>query len=387
MDRLRTVRYLLTIDLGDRLQPRAARRLVATIVHPDNDGLVDPDRRLVVAGFGMVRPINVPARPSTLFEWATYPYQQPEGIPSAQQAAFGCDEFYGQGVMDIAVYRAVLAGRIPPDRVLSHDRLEGLHARTAAVTDARLVEAHVGDYLHYRARQHRWVRGDTHLLPWILRSRGLTRLPNVERLGLARDVLAHLYPAALVALLAAAWIGAPVGQVGWWTAAILAVTAHPIILTSLLPQLLALRAALTGPGTHRPRRLVATWRRSLPSARRLAVAEGARWLLGMALLADMALVCTDAVARAAYRMGISHRHVLQWTSSSRQGRVEPGLGVRIRKLWPASLLAAALGAVAFAADPVRLYWAAPLLLLWLATPPLAYRLSRPARRLPDVSMT
>jgi hypothetical protein len=28
-----------------------------------------------------------------------------------------------------------------------------------------------------------------------------------------------------------------------------------------------------------------------------------------------------------------------------------------------------------------------LLLLWLVTPPLAYRLSRPARRLPDVSMT
>jgi cyclic beta-1,2-glucan synthetase len=137
----------------------------------------------------------------------------------------------------------------------------------------------------------------------------------------------------------------------------------------------------------RPRRLAATWWRSLPSARRLAVAEAGRWLLGVAMLADMALVCTDAVVRAAYRTGISHRHVLQWTSSSRQGRLDPGLGLRIRRLWPASVLAVALGAAAFAADPVRLAWAAPLLSLWLAIPPLAYRLSRPARRLPDVVMT
>jgi cyclic beta-1,2-glucan synthetase len=387
LDRLRRVRYLLTIDLGDRLQPRAARRLVATIAHPDNAAVVDPVRRLVAAGFGVVRPINVPAPPRTLFEWASYPYQPPEGIPSAQQAAFGSDEFYGQGVIDVAVYQAVLAGRIPPDRVLSHDRLEGLHARTAAITDARLVEAHVGDYLHFRAREHRWVRGDTHLLPWMLGRSGLARLSAVERLGLVRDLLAHLHPAALTALLALAWLAAPVSQVGWWTAAILAASAHPVVLTSLLPQLLAVRAVLTGPGAKGPRRLAAAWRRSLPAARRLAAAEAARWLLSLAVLADMALVCVDAVARALYRMGISHRHVLQWTASSRQGRLEPGLGVRIRRLWPASLFAAALAAAALAADPVRLSWAAPLLLLWLAVPLVAYRLSRPTHRLPDVVMT
>jgi hypothetical protein len=284
--------------------------------------------------------------------------------------------------------------------------LEGLHARTAAVTDARLVEAHVGDYLHFRSREHRWVRGDTHLLPWIFASgrpdrhrpagRGRAEGPGrpapaqlsmVERLGLARDLLAHLSPAALTALLAIAWLVAPVDQVGGWTVTILAASAHPIALTSLLPQLLAARAVLTGPGDRGPRRLAATWRRSLPSARRLAAAEAARWLLSLALLADMALVSVDAVIRAGYRMGISHRHVLQWTASSRQGRLEPGLGPRLRRLWPASVLAAGLALAAFAADPARLAWAGPLLLLWLATPLLAYRLSRPARRLPDVVMT
>jgi len=386
VERLRAARYLLTIDLGDRLQPRAARRLVATIAHPDNAAVVAPDRRLVVAGFGFVRPINIPAQPRTLFEWATYPYRPPEGIPSAGQAAFGFDDFYGQGVIDVAVYRAVLAGRIPPDRVLSHDRLEGLHGRTAAVTDARLVEANVGDYLHFRARQHRWVRGDTHLLPWILGRAGLTRLPAVERIGMARDLLTHLYPAALTALLAGAWLGAPVGQVGWWTAAILALSAHSIVLTAMLPALLALRAALTGPGDRRLRRLAGTWRRSLPSVRRLATAESARWLVSLAMLADMALVSTDAVARAGYRMAISHRHVLQWTSSSRLGRLDPGLWLRVRRLWPCSAFAALLAAALAAVDPVRLWWAAPLLLPWLALPALAHRLSRPATRLPSVSM-
>jgi cyclic beta-1,2-glucan glucanotransferase len=385
VDRLRTVRYLLTIDLGDQLLPRATRRLVATIAHPDNVAVVAPDRRLVVAGFGFVRPIHVPAQPRTWFEWATYPYRQPEGIPSTKQAAFGYDDFFGQGVIDIAAYRAVLAGRIPPDRVLSHDRLEGLHARTAAVTDARLVEAPVGDYLHFRARQHRWVRGDTHLLPWILGRAGLARLPVVERLGMARDLLTHLYPAGLTGLLAGAWLGAPVGQVGWWTLAILAVSAHPIAVTSLLPQLAALRVAGPG-GPGRWRRLAAAWRRSLPSVTRLARAETARWLISLTMLVDLALVSMDAVARAGYRMWVSHRRVLQWTSSSRQGRLDPGLGPRIRRLWPASLFAAGLAAAVTAVDPVRLLAAGPLLLAWLAIPVLAYWLSRPANRLPDVSM-
>jgi cyclic beta-1,2-glucan synthetase len=393
VERLRTVRYLLTIDIGDRLQPRAARRLVATIAHPDNAAVVAPDRRLVVAGFGFVRPISVPAQPRTWFEWATYPCQPPEGTPSGRQAAFGYDEFFGQGVIDVSVYRTVLTGRIPPDRVLSHDRLEGLHGRTAALTDARLVEANVGDYLHFRARNHRWVRGDTHLLPWIIGRAGLTRLPTVERIGMARDLLVHLYPAALVTLLAGVWLGAPVPQVGWWTLAILAVSAHPIVLTSMLPQLIALRVALTGPGDKRlrrlagARRLAATWRRSLTSALRLATAETAIWLIFLVTLADMALVSTDAVARAGYRMGISHRHVLQWTSSSRQGRLDPGLGLRLRRLWPASLFAAVLAVAVAAVDPVRLFPAAPLLLLWSAIPVLAYWLSRPASRLPDLSLT
>ena len=386
VQRLRGVRYLLTIDLGDRLQPRAARRLVATVAHPDNAAVVAPGRRLAVAGFGFVRPVNVPARPRTLFEWAMYPYRPPEGIPSAMQAAFGADEFYGQGVIDVGVYRQVLAGRIPPDRVLSHDRLEGLHCRTAAITDARLVEAQVGDYLHFRGREHRWVRGDTHLLPWILGRPGLTRLRGVERIGMARDLLAHLYPAALTILLALAWLAAPVAQTGWWTLGVLAASAVPILLTALLPQLMAVRATRKGPGERSLRRTAGAWRRSLPSSRRLAVAESARWLICLALLADRGLVAADAVVRAVWRMTVSHRHVLQWTASSRQGRLEPGLWLRVRRLWPASMLAAGLAVAAALLDPVRLAWAAGLLVLWLLIPVTAYRLSLPAGRLPDVSM-
>ncbi|WP_432994633.1 hypothetical protein [Dactylosporangium sp. CA-233914] len=387
VERLGAVRYVLTIDLGDRLQPRAARRLVATVAHPDNAAVVDPARGIVVSGFGIARPINVPARPSTWFEWATYPYRIPEGIPSARQAAFGSDEFYGQGVLDTHAYRAVLAGRIPPDSVLSHDRLEGLHLRAAAVTDARLVEAHVGDYLFFRAREHRWVRGDTHVLPWILGRRGLTRLPGAERLCMARDLLSHLYSAALTALFALAWLAAPAGQSGWWTLALLALSAHPIVFTSLMPQLLAVRGVLTGPGEHSVRRIAGAWRRGLRPSGRLAVAETARWLIALAVLADMALVALDAVIRASYRTTVSHRRVLQWTSATRAGRVAPGLGTRLRRLWPASTLALGLGLVAGWLDPVRLRWAGPLLVLWLAIPVLAYRLSQPAPRLPDVSMT
>lgn len=180
---LRGIRYLVTLDVGNRLHPKAARRLVATIAHPDNAAVIDPVSGIVVGGYGFVRPTPVPAKPETLFEWALNPPPMSlDVLPPAQaafgrasyltvsaglgmlgglpaQAAFGRDSFLGQGIIDIATYRAVLAGWMPPDQVLSHDKLEGMHGRTAALADARVTEAHIGDYLLFRARAHRWIRG------------------------------------------------------------------------------------------------------------------------------------------------------------------------------------------------------------------------------------
>ncbi len=58
--------------------------------------------------------------------------------------------------------------RSPENALLSHDLFEGLFARAGLLTDVDLFEEFPSNYEVAARRQHRWVRGDWQLLPWIL---------------------------------------------------------------------------------------------------------------------------------------------------------------------------------------------------------------------------
>lgn len=379
VERLRNTQYLLTLDVGSRLHAGAARGLVAAIAHPANKAVIDPGTHLAIDGFTFMRPNVVAPRPTTVFAWLQNPYQFPEDQPSHAQATLGKDVFVGQGVFDVAAYRAVLAGAIPEDTVLSHDKLEGAHGRAAAITEARLSDTPIGDYVPFRRREHRWIRGDTHLLPWILPHgrNNIRRLPGVERLMLASDIVGHLYPAAMVGLLLLGWIAAPARLVGWWTLATLVLLAHPLLAACVGAAIPALRRSMPTVRSWRSYRQDSEER---PGTVTLVVAvEAARLLLWLAFLLDRALVAVDAVGRAIYRMWIGHRHTLQWTTSARESRNGSGFWVRLKATWLTCLVSALCGlAIAFAGFD-RFAWAAPLLALWPATPVLAQVTATPAR--------
>src|SRR5690606_37235202 len=78
--------------------------------------------------------------------------------------------FTGKGILDIDSFRAVLRERIPDNRVLSHDLLEGGFLRSGLLSDIELVDGHPATFSAYQHRQHRWIRGDWQLLGWLRRS-------------------------------------------------------------------------------------------------------------------------------------------------------------------------------------------------------------------------
>ena len=57
----------------------------------------------------------------------------------------------------------------PDDAILSHDLIEGCHARAGLVSDLMVIENHPARYLADVNRRHRWMRGDWQLLPWLMR--------------------------------------------------------------------------------------------------------------------------------------------------------------------------------------------------------------------------
>src|SRR5262249_15183488 len=68
---------------------------------------------------------------------------------------------------DIDAFAATVGRAFPENRILSHDLIEGNYARSGLVTDIELLDDFPARYHAYARREHRWIRGDWQLLPWL----------------------------------------------------------------------------------------------------------------------------------------------------------------------------------------------------------------------------
>src|ERR1700683_1748679 len=78
----------------------------------------------------------------------------------------GQASFTGKGIYDVRAFDAAVGERFPENTILSHDLIEGEHARTGLI-NVELVEDYPATHGAFSKRKHRWVRGDWQLLPWL----------------------------------------------------------------------------------------------------------------------------------------------------------------------------------------------------------------------------
>jgi cyclic beta-1,2-glucan synthetase len=241
------IRYVITLDADTRLPIGAARRLVGKVAHPLNHPRFDPHVGLVVQGHGILQPRVTPSLPigseGSLFQRA---FSGPNGldpyalaVSDVYQDLFEEGSYCGKGIYEIDTVVAALKGQIPENSVLSHDLLEGIFARAGLVSDIEVVEEFPSRYAVAAARQHRWVRGDWQLLPWIFgfpyKGRDGSRKTAIPLMGrwklldnLRRSLSA---PAAILALLVA-WLQ-PITAAEIWTAYIVLTIALPPLLPAI----------------------------------------------------------------------------------------------------------------------------------------------------------
>ncbi len=97
-------------------------------------------------------------------------------VSDVYQDVFAEGSFVGKGIYDVDAVRRALAGRLPENRVLSHDLLEGAYARAGLVSDVVLLEEQSSSYATDAGRRHRWIRGDWQIVGWLL-----PRVPGADR--------------------------------------------------------------------------------------------------------------------------------------------------------------------------------------------------------------
>ena len=168
---LPSVRYVLTLDADSRLPRGAAQTLIGILSHPLNRPVFDPSVGRVTEGYGILQPrvsVTLASAAGSLFArvYAGHTGVDPytTAVSDTYQDLFGEGVFTGKGLYDVDAFRAAVDGRVPENALLSHDLFEGLHARTALVSDVEVVDDYPANLLAHARRQHRWVRGDWQIL-------------------------------------------------------------------------------------------------------------------------------------------------------------------------------------------------------------------------------
>jgi len=385
LGQLRGVRYVIVLDSDTQLPRDAARELAATMAHPLNRPRFDATLGRVVEGHAILQPRVAITMASTrrsgfarLFagEPGIDPYTR--AVSDVYQDVFGEGSFVGKGIYDVDAFQQALAGKLPENRVLSHDLLEGAYARAGLVSDVLLFEDHPTVYSVEVGRRHRWTRGDWQLTHWLRRqvpdgAGGRVRNPisPLSRWKIVDNLRRSLVPVALLALLLLGWTSP--GLVGPTTLVVLAILAVPGLLA-------AASALVSRPGQIQRRH-------HLRDVTGCLALQLAREVFALACLPHDALVSASAVLRANWRLLISGRHLLEWRTASDAERGANGsLRAAYGLMCDGPLIAVAAVVTLYFVQPTALPLAAPIALAWLLAPALAWWLSRPtADALPSLT--
>ncbi|HSM10719.1 MAG TPA: glucoamylase family protein, partial [Lysobacter sp.] len=376
LDALVGTRYVITLDTDTQLPRDAARKLVGTLAHPLNRAEFDPERRVVRRGYGILQPRVDISMSGQARSWYARLFGSEPGIDPYTRAVsdvyqdlFSEGSFVGKGIYDIDAFECALEGRLPENRILSHDLLEGCYARAGVVSDVQLYEDYPSRYAADVKRRHRWIRGDWQLLPWIwpwVRGAdgriGKNPLSMLSRGKLVDNLRRSLVPTATTVLLVMGWLLAP--RPGVWTLWVLSILVVPPMLASMIdfasrPPDLPLRA-------HFHRSVFAVLR------------NFARAPLTLACLPYEAFFSLHAIVSTLWRTTVTRRKLLQWHPSSEVERtLADSWQASLRNMWVAPAFALATALAIARVHPGALAVATPVLLLWFVSPWLMWWLGRP----------
>ncbi len=369
------IKYVLTLDADTRLPRDVVRRLVGKMLHPLNRPVYSAVEQRVVDGYGLLQPRVSPSLPTAqdaslyqrLFSSAGGIDAYAGAISDVYQDLFGEGSFAGKGIYDIDAFEAAMSGRFPENAILSHDLIEGLYARAGLASDVEIIEEFPSRYDVARAREHRWVRGDWQLLPWIITGRadfsiaqhrgGRDRLKALGRWKMIDNLRRSLTPVSIVAALVIGW-HQPLPAAALWTV---------FIATSIgVPTFLAIAANLAGNSNNTTQKSHFT---ALGGDAMLAAAQSS---LHLTLVADKAYTMTDAVVRTLYRVFVSRRKLLEWTTAAQAKSMAAATIAAYYKRMSGGVLTGmvALGLVTLSgSDGAKI--ALPVVALWLAAPAIA----------------
>ena len=376
---LQHIKYVITLDTDTQLPRDAAWKLIASKAHPLNQPFYDEKKSRVTEGYGIMQPRVAVSMPRTTGSLYNQIHAGDAGIDpytrltsDVYQDLFDEGSFIGKGIYDIETFELALNERFPENRILSHDLLEGCYTRSGLISDVQLYEEYPSKYSTDVSRRHRWIRGDWQIAWWCLpiipdaKERfKKNRLSALSRWKIFDNLRRSLSPVALTVLLILGWT---VLRAPWfYTISVVGVIVLPSIVSALwgvvrVPKEASLRRhiiySMTGLGN--------------------SIIQN---IYTVVCLPYEAYYSLDAILRTSWRMLVSHRNLLEWTTSGEADRRNRNsLSVAFTSMWVGPLLSVALSvwlAIYYSSGLAESF---PLLVLWTLSPVVNWWVSRPREK-------
>ena len=378
-DVLPEIRYVITLDTDTDLPRGTARQLVGAMAHPLNRPKFSEAGGRITMGYGILQPrIDVSLPSANRSRYARMSGSEPgidpytRTVSDVYQDFFREGSFIGKGIYDVDAFERALQNRLPDDLILSHDLIEGCHARSGLLTDVALQEGYPYQYLADVNRRHRWIRGDWQIAQWVL-----PRVPGhggkshanpisaLSRWKIFDNLRRSLVPSALALILILGWT--VLSREWLWTLAGLVIVFAPAIFASVLDFV------------RKPEEIALS--QHLAAARGFAATRFQQAAFVLACLPHEALFSLDAIARTTVRMLVTRRKLLEWNSSdSSDARSGTGFFSTLRSMWIGPAIACGVAAYWIYVHQRPLGAAIPILALWFVSPLLAWWMSLPLTR-------
>lgn len=373
-----TFRYVITLDADTNLIRDNAAKLVGLIDHPLNKPVLYPSGQGVKEGYVIIQPsvrnhivekngssfAKIFGGESGLAHYGTM-------ISDIYQDIFNKGIYIGKGIYDIKAFYKLLHKKVPENSILSHDLFESCYARTAFSSTAKIMDSFPKSVLSYTKREHRWLRGDWQLLPWLfirktIDGKSLCCLSKWKILDNLRRSLVPLSKVLFV-LLNLAWM--PKAYYLWLPLVFFNdIFAMVILMFSVIIQkLLRPKLAVIYKGFFNE---LATMLK--------------RAFLEFTITPYRAYVAADAIIRTLYRIFISKRNLLRWnTAEAVDASIINTAKGYFLTMWSSLIPALVLAVIIFGGHlcSVGIIMTVILIVDWSFAFYIAYRISKPGIKL------
>ena len=368
--KIKKTRYIITLDADTQLHFGVAKELINTMLHPLNKPVINESAGVVSRGHALLQPridITLNDANQSLFtkifagEAGLDPYSHTAG--DLYQDLFNEGIFTGKGIFDVDTFYKVLDNKIPDNTVLSHDLLEGSYLRAGFVGDIEFTDGYPATYASHMKRLHRWTRGDWQLINWITH-KIKNRLAPINIWKMTDNLKRSLLDLSNILLLFSLLIFAKYKPI---------FAMSVFLLSTGINLILTLTGTLFNKNLFAPNRYHA---KGLHGVKLSAV----QFLISLAFMPYNAYNYTDAIIRSLYRNFISHKNMLQWTTSADSEASSKNAGLfgvfwkmRINPLMAILLFLSGYGT-----------FGVIISVLWFIAPVIAYYIDKPLKEKPDV---